>query len=455
MGALRTIVCAAALTACANNPSPLDKTVGDKKVDSKNTSTDPWSTLTSKTDNKSDDAGGTFGGFDIKGMLEKVAAAMETPGPYEAPEKSADYDEAKPHWGVLGMGGNIVERESFSFSFLGGGGGRGKELRRVVERLREFAKDPQLTGILLRVEQVDVSLPDVIELRAAMHDVRKAGKKLVCHTEGVSNATYLVLAACERIGLAPLGAIALTGPAAMPVHVKGLLDKLGITADFLHVGAYKGAAEPITRDAPSNEMKETLQGILDRHYATTVEIVAAERKMQPAEVQAIVDTALFPSPQAKAAKLVDEVVSFEAFRDANFGTSPWTELEYETPTGKDQLQTMMKVARFLGAMPPERPAGPHVAVIYALGNIVDGDGDGVLGARQEIASHTLVAALRAIAKDDDVKAVVLRIDSGGGSAQASELIWEAVAQVKAKKPVVVSIFFLLFRGGFFFYIGSS
>jgi len=455
MGALRMIACAAVLTACANNPSPLDKTVGKDKLDSKRTSTDPWSTLTStKPEGDQKDDGGALGGFDLKGMLQKVTENMDKPGPYEAPEKSADFDDAKPHWGVLGMGGKVVERETFSFSLFGGGA-RGKELRQVVERLREFAKDDKLTGILLRVEGVDISLPDVIELRAAMHDVRKAGKRLVCHTEDAANATYLVLAACERIGLAPLGTIAITGPAAMPIHVKPLLDKLGVTADFLHVGAYKGAAEPLTRDAPSNEMKETLQGILDRHYATTVEIVAQERKLQPAEVQGLIDTALFPSPQAKAAKLVDEIVSFEAFRDTMIGKSPWTELEYETSSSTDQLKAVMKIGRFLGAMPPERPVGPHVAVIYALGNIVDGGGDGVLGARQEIASHTLVATLRAMAKDDDVKAVVLRIDSGGGSAQASELIWEAVAQVKAKKPVIVSMSDVAASGGYYIASGAT
>src|SRR5690606_19268594 len=100
---------------------------------------------------------------------------------------------------------------------------------------------------------------------------------------------------------------------------------------------------------------------------------------------------------------------------------------------------MMKIARFLGAMPPDRPLGDHVAVVYAIGDIIDGEGDGVLGARQQIASHTLVAALRALAADESVKAVVLRIDSGGGSARASELIWEAVDGLKAKKPVVVSM----------------
>ncbi|HLL23999.1 MAG TPA: signal peptide peptidase SppA [Kofleriaceae bacterium] len=453
MGALRTIVCAAALTACADHPSPLDKAVGEAKRGA----TDPWSEKNagSPPAEQDTDAGDAFGGVDIKEMLQKVATALETPGPYEAPEKSANYDETKPHWGVLGMGGSIVERQAFSFSFMGGGGGSGKELREVVERLREFAKDDKLTGILLRVESIDVSLPDVIELRTAMHDFRKAGKKLVCHTEEASNATYLVLAACERIGLAPLGTIAITGPAAMPIHVKPLLDKLGVTADFLHVGAYKGAAEPLTREAPSAEMRETLQGILDRHYATTVDIIAKERKLASENVQALVDTALFPSPHAKAAKLVDDVVSFEAFRDANLAAAAWTELEYEPPASKDQLKAMLKVARFLGAMPPERPIGPHVAVVYALGNIVDGDGDGVLGARQEIASHTMVAAIRALAKDDAVKAVVLRIDSGGGSAQASELIWEAVAQLKAKKPVIVSMSDVAASGGYYIASGAT
>jgi protease-4 len=456
MGALWKLACVTALLAsCKQNPSKLDNTVGATKLaDHK---ADPWSTLGSSGTTSAtaeEGGGGALAGFDFKGMLQKIGENLEKPGPYEAPEKSADYDATKAHWGVLGIGGHVVEREAYSFSLFGGGGSRGKELRQVAERLREFAKDDKLTGLILRVEPFDISLPDVVELRAAMHDFRAAKKQLVCHTEDAANATYLVLTACDRIGLAPLGSIAITGPAAMPIHVKPLLDKLGITADFLHVGAYKGAAEPLTRDAPSPEMRETLQGILDRHYATTVEIVAQERKLPATEVQALIDQALFPSPQAKTAKLVDDVVSFEAFRDAALGGAPWTEVELEEKT-KDPMSMMVKVMRFFGAAPPDRPIGAHVAVVYALGNIVDGDGDGVLGARQQIASHTLVAALRALAKDDEVKAVVLRVDSGGGSAQASELIWEAVQQVKAKKPVIVSMSDVAASGGYYISCGAT
>lgn len=432
---------AALLAACSSKePSRLDHVVA--------ATDDPWARSGDESSAAPVAGGdGALGGMDLEGMLEKVQQAIKKPGPYEAPTRSKSFAEDKPRWGVVKLAGSIVEREAFSWS-----GGQGTELRTVVDRLRALAADDQIEGLLLRVGSLDISVPDAIELRIAMHDVRKAGKKLACHTEGAANVTYLVLAACEQIGVAPLGQIAITGPSAMPIHVKPLLDKLGVTADFLHVGAYKGAAEPLTRTAPSREMQETLGAILDRRYETMVDVIASERKLEDARVAALIDTALFPSSQAKAARLVDEVLSFEAFRDQLVGEGQWATLELE-PDGDDSLAAMMKVARFLGAIPPEKPLGDHVAVVYALGDIVDGGGEGVLGARQEIASHTLVAALRAITDDPAVKAVVLRIDSGGGSAQASELIWQAVNALVAKKPVVVSMSDVAASGGY--YIASN
>ncbi len=442
-----------ALVACESGPSKLDAVMNDPKASS-SAGADPWSTsaATLSLGRDSDDDDG-LGGFDIKGTLTKLAEAIEKPGPYEAPDKSKDFDLAKPHWGVMSVSGGFVERQAYSWR-----GGTGTELRKAIDMLRAFAKNDKLSGLLLQVGDLSISLPDVMELRAAMHDFRDAGKKLACHTMDASNATYLVLSACDTIGLAPLGTIAVTGPAAMPIHVKPLLDKLGVTADFLHVGAYKGAAEPLTREAPSEEMKETLGAILDRHYDTMVKVIAEERKLDPAGVKALIDRALFPSPAAKTAKLVDEVSSWEEFR-AKVVTGPWAKLDDEgKPQGdaaKDQLGSMLKIMRFIGAVPPEKPLGSHVAVVYAIGDIVDGGGDGVLGARQQIAGATLVAALRAIAADDTVKSVVLRIDSGGGSAQASELIWQAVDELKAKKPVIVSMSDVAASGGYYIAAGAT
>src|SRR5205085_8569771 len=134
-----------------------------------------------------------------------------------------------------------------------------------------------------------------------------------------------------------LGEIVIAGPAAMPVHVKPLLDKLGIQADFLHVGAYKGAAEPLTRDAPSKEMQETLDAILDRRYQTIVDTIARDRKLEPAAVKGLIDTALFTAEQAKAARLVDEVAPFEDVRASLH--APWNKLKLQ-PEHTDKLSTM-------------------------------------------------------------------------------------------------------------------
>ncbi|HWU87025.1 MAG TPA: signal peptide peptidase SppA, partial [Kofleriaceae bacterium] len=382
-------------------------------------------------------------------LLSTVAESLERPGPYEAPERSKDWDADAPHWAVLELGGGVVERRAYSLR-----GGTGTELAALIDRLRGLAKQDKLAGLLVRVEPLGISLPDAVELRAAMHALRDAGKPIACHAEAASNATYLVLAACSRIGVAPVGQVTLSGPAAMPIHVRPLLDKLGIQADFLHVGAYKGAAEPLTRDAPSKEMEETLGAILDQRYQTMVDIVANDRGLAPAAVKGLIDTGLFSSEQAKAEQLVDDVMSFEAFRDAVV-KAPWTRLRLSESLTQDKLATGLKLLRFVGAAAPDRPAGDHVALVYAVGDIVDGDGEGVLGARQQIASHTLVAALRELAADAAVKGVVLRIDSGGGSAQASELIWQAVAALKATKPVVVSMSDVAASGGYYIAAGAT
>jgi len=435
--------CALALASCADH-SRIEPAQGSNS----SAKGDPWASP-APSGKRTKEAEPESDGFDLKGSLAKVADTIAKPGPYEAPEHSAGFDAGKPHWGVLALGGGVVERQALSWT-----GGHGTELRALIDRLRELAHDDKLIGLLVRADGLEISLPDVVELRAAIHDARQAGKQVACHAEGVSNTAYLALAACDRIGLAPLGDVAITGPAALPIHIKPLLDKLGIQADFLHVGAYKGAAEPLTRDAPSKEMQETLGAILDRRYQTMVDVIAAERKLPPATVKALIDTALFPSDQAKAARLIDDVAGFEAFRDDVTRTGAWTKLELD-PDKSSQLAMVMKLWRFLGAMPLDRPAGDHVAVVYALGDIVDGGGEGVLGARQQIAAHTLVAALRALTENDAVKAVVLRIDSGGGSAQASELIWRAVAALKAKKPVIVSMSDVAASGGYYIASGAT
>ncbi|HVV86349.1 MAG TPA: signal peptide peptidase SppA [Kofleriaceae bacterium] len=442
----QTILCtvaALALASCATKTKPAGR----------HDAGDPWASASSGSGKAAGAAKpSALGGGDPMEMLKNIAENLKKPGPYEAPVESAGYDAAKPHVGVLTLDGTIGELPTFSWT---GGMNDVIPLRKLTRRLRELAADPNLTTLVLRVDEVHASLPDLAELRLAFADLRAKGKHLLCHTEGASNAGYVLLSACERIVLAPTGEISLTGPAAMPIHLKGLLDKLGVTADFLHIGAYKGAAEPLTRDRPSKEMEETLDAILDRAYATMVDTVAAGRGLTADQVKALIDEGIFTSQRAVDARLVDEIATFEEFRDKAAGQVPWGKLKLSDDDDDSPGGAMIKVARFLGAVPTSRPTSPHVALVYAVGDVKDGDGDGTLGARQEIASRTLVAALRVLAHDDSVKAVVLRIDSGGGSALASELIWHAVAEVKAAKPVIVSMSDVAASGGYYIACGAT
>src|SRR5580693_3350808 len=142
MFARRYVLAALALAAC-NNPSPLDHV-------------EHGSNGSSSEHDK--------GGFDLAGTLSKIKDSVEKPGFYEAPDHSADYDAGKPHWSVMTISGEVVERAAFSFT-----GGKGTELRSLIDRLHELAKDDQLQGLVLRVGELRASVPDLVELRAAMH----------------------------------------------------------------------------------------------------------------------------------------------------------------------------------------------------------------------------------------------------------------------------------------------
>lgn len=400
------------------------------------------------SEDNSGDSSDKGGGSPFSGMgpFAKIfASGLTEPGPYEEPKKSPDFDEDEPHLLVMELNKPIAELETMSMF----GTMTGKPLRKLQNALREAAQNDKVEGIVLRANGFSTSMAMAQELRASLEEFKAAGKSLHCHTEDVANAGYYVLTACEQIGLSPLGDVMITGAAATPIHVKGLLDRVGVTADFLHVGDYKGAAEPVTREEPSPEMIETLEGLLDESYATLVEGLVDGRGLSEEEAKTAVDTAMFVANEAKDAKLVDEVTTWESFLAAT--GKPWTKGKgMENP-----LEDMSALQRFIGLLPPDRPSEPHVALVYAVGNVIDGEGTGIVGARQEIASRTLVATLRALAKDDNVKAIVMRVSSPGGSARASELIWHAVDEAKKSKPVVVSMGEVAASGGYYISAGAS
>jgi protease-4 len=198
-------------------------------------------------------------------------------------------------------------------------------------------------------------------------------------------------------------------------------------------------------------MMQTLDAIVARSYDTMVAGIVAGRGVDEAAAKAAIDQGMVTGPDAVARKLADEVATWEAFLAASTGDVAWKKHKKKD----DALADFGALQRFLGILPPERPSGPHVALVYAVGNVIDGKGNGTVGARQEIASRTLVATLRALARDEDVEAVVMRVSSPGGSALASEQIWHAVAEVKRKKPIVVSMGGVAASGGYYISTGAT
>lgn len=385
------------------------------------------------------------------GMLGTMLAAQsDEPGPYDEPRRSAGYDEDDPHAAVIDIDEPVIELNALSLF----GGAGGIELRGLVERLRELGRDKHVTALVLRFGAGDIDFPAAEELRAALAAFKTSGEKprpVHCHAEAAANVVYYAMTACDTIALAPGGEVVVSGVAAVPIHIKGTLDRLGVQADFLHIGAFKGAAEPLTRDRPSPEMIQTLGAILDERFAALVDGIAAGRKLAAPAVRGLIDTAMFSADQALAAHLIDKVALFEPWRDEVLGGGEWTLIKM----ADDEPPGIGKLMEMLGLAPRKRPSDPHIALVYAVGSVVDGKGGGALGARREIAPRTLGAALRILAADEQVKAIVLRIDSGGGSALASEILWQTVAQAKKAKPVIVSMGGVAASGGYYIGCGAT
>lgn len=380
-----------------------------------------------------------------------LANSLDNPGPYDPPRQSPGFDEAQPHWLALDLQGDIGELTPMSFF----GGGELMELHALLQRLDKLAAGAQVQGLVVRFTDVSLDMATAEEVRGGLLAFRGDGKrKLACHADRPTNAVYYVMTACDSVGVQPVGDVNIPGPVATPLHLRGLLDRLGVVPDFVHVGAFKGAAEPLTRDAPSPELRETFAAIVDQAYRTMQSGIAEGRRLTPEEVAAHIDTAEFTPDAALAARLVDAVATYEEFRGQVTGGAAWKQVKLKesgAPGGLD----VEKLQIFLGLVPPKRPKEKHVALVYALGNIVDGRGQGILGARQQVAGRTLSAAIDALAADDKVAAIVLRVSSPGGSAMASEQIWRATERAREKKPVIVSMGGVAASGGYYIACGAN
>jgi protease-4 len=340
----------------------------------------------------------------------------------------------------------------------------GTSLKELVMRLSKAADDPNVKAVVILPESVSPGPGQIEELRVAMSLVRSRGKEVYVHADSLMLGQYVLACGASRISVVPTGLLLIPGLNGSTVHVRGLLDKIGVKPDFLTEGAYKSAAELFTREQPSPEADEMMNWLMDSWYASFNDLIAKGRKADAGKVRGWLDSGLFTAEQAKAAGLIDAVEQLQDF-EAMLKDRHGSDVVFEKKYGrKDQpeldFSSPLAVFKIWGDLlrGSQKKAGvkPVVGIVYVDGLILPGRGTpnpfgGSLGAF----SSEVREALSKAAEDDSIKAVVLRVNSPGGSATASEIILDATKRVKARKPLVVSMGDVAGSGGYYVACGAD
>lgn len=355
---------------------------------------------------------------------------------------------------VFDLSTNITDAPpAIDFGSLGGGRVDTLQLRTVTRALRAAAKDERIAGVFvtgaLRPADYGSGFAALKEVRAALAGVKAAGKPVVAYLTQATAKDYYLASAAGNLALDPYGMIIMPGLASEPMFFAGAFEKYGIGVQVTRVGKYKSAVEPFTRTSMSPESRDQLQKLLDDVWGGVLTDIAPSRGIAVDEIQATVDAeGLIRPEKAKAAKFIDRI----AYRDEIYD-----ELKAKTGrAGSKQAFKQITLADYARISKdivdaPAKAADDggsssgkgRVAVVYAEGEIVDGEGDD-----GDVGGSRFSRELRKLRQDDDVKAVVLRINSPGGSASASETIQREVRLMKKVKPVVVSMGSYAASGGY-------
>ncbi len=325
-------------------------------------------------------------------------------------------------------------------------GGPDQSLTGLIMQFKKAKVDNRIKAILLDIDMSGVGWGKAEEIRDAITDFRSSGKPVYAFIEIGLNKEYYIATACDKIIVAPPGELFINGLAADVMFFRGSLDKLGIYPDIYQIGKYKSAGDMFTQKQMTDAHREYINSMLDDLFTRYVNAIAQARKKTPDEVRALIDNAPYSAAKAKEAGLIDDAV----YRDE-------VEKQLKKQLGYKDTDTFTPVRGVdYRDVSPESLGlnqGERIAVIYASGDIGSGSSQNSPSGEQSIGSDTVSKALNDAAADNTIKAIVLRVDSPGGSGLASDIIWHAVEAANQKKPVVISMSDVAASGGY--YISAS
>jgi protease IV len=325
-------------------------------------------------------------------------------------------------------------------------GGPDQSLTGLIMQFKKAKVDSRIKAIVLDIDTSGVGWGKAEEIRDAITDFRSSGKPVYAFIEFGLNKEYYIATACDKIIVPPPGELFINGLAADVMFFRGSLDKLGIYPDIYQIGKYKSAGDMFTQKQMTDAHREYINELLDDLFGRYVNTIAQARKKTPDEVRALIDNAPYNAAQAKAAGLIDDAVYHDELENQIKKQLGYKDTDTFVPVRAVDYRDVSPESLGLNE-------GERVAVIYASGDIGSGSSQNSPSGDQSIGSDTLAKALNDAAADKTIKAIVLRVDSPGGSGLASDIIWHAVEAANQKKPVVVSMSDVAASGGY--YISAS
>jgi protease-4 len=315
-------------------------------------------------------------------------------------------------------------------------------LDNIINAIHKAKDNDDIKGIYIEAGMFSSDAPaSVHAIREALVDFKKSGKWIVAYGDTYTQNTYYICSAADKIYLNPQGMVDWHGLAANPYFVKDLLAKFGVKYQLCKVGKYKSAPEMMTADKMSEPNREQVTAYINGIWQVMLKEVAQSRKISVDSLNAYADRFVALSDQSELVKmkLVDKLMYTNEVKD---------EIKKLLKIGNDEEINQLLLTDMEGVKGPKEN-GEKIAVYYAYGEIVDSESGDLLQQEHNIVASEVCKDLEKLMNDDDVKAVVMRVNSPGGSAYASEQIWHAVTQLKAKKPVVVSMGGYAASGGYY------
>ena len=343
---------------------------------------------------------------------------------------------------MLDLNGSLVERTSDNiFKELFDKEDSTYGLDDILASIKKAKENDDIKGIYIQATSLNANFASLQEIRDALDDFKKSGKFIVAYSDNYTQGMYYLSSVANKVLLNPKGAIEWRGLASQPLFLKGLLEKLGIEMQVFRVGTYKAAVERFSATEMSPANREQVTAYITSIWNEIITDVAASRKISVDSLNNYANRMLmfYPAEQTVKSGMADTLIYKNDVRDYLKQLAKIDKDDNLAVLGLDEMINVKKNT-------PKDKSGNIIAVYYAFGEIDGGssstDEDGII-------SNEVIKDLRELKEDKDVKAVVLRVNSPGGSAFGSEQIWEAVCQLKKEKPVIVSMGDYAASGGYY------